>query len=63
MSEFQKEKLKNLVRSLTRTEKLIIFLYYYEEMTMREIAATLNLSEVGVSRMHSAIIAHLKSAM
>jgi len=38
-------------------------LYYYEEMTMKEIGATLDLSESRVSQMHSSILARLKAQM
>jgi RNA polymerase sigma factor for flagellar operon FliA len=62
--EAQKRDLKNLLtKGLTRAEKLIIILYYYEEMTMKEIGATLDLSESRVSQMHSSIIARLKAQM
>ena len=62
--EAQKRDLKNLVsKGLTRAEKLILFLYYYEEMTMKEIGATLDLSESRVSQMHSSIIDRLKAQM
>ncbi len=62
--EAQKRDLKNLItKGLSRAEKLIIVLYYYEEMTMKEIGATLDLSESRVSQMHSSIIARLKAQM
>ncbi len=62
--EAQKRDLKNLLtKGLTRAERLIIILYYYEEMTMKEIGATLDLSESRVSQMHSSIIARLKAQM
>jgi len=62
--EAQKRDLKNLLtRGLTRAERLIIVLYYYEEMTMKEIGATLDLSESRVSQMHSSIVARLKAQM
>ncbi len=64
VTEAQKRDLKNLIsKGLTRAEKLIIFLYYYEEMTMKEIGATLDLSESRVSQMHSSVIDRLKSQM
>ncbi len=47
-------------KGLTRAEKLVVILYYYEEMTMKEIGATLDLSESRVSQMHSAILDRLK---
>ena len=62
--ESQKRDLKNLLtKGLTRAERLIIVLYYYEEMTMKEIGATLDLSESRVSQMHSSIVARLKAQM
>ncbi len=62
--EVQKRDLKNLLtKGLTRAERLIIVLYYYEEMTMKEIGATLDLSESRVSQMHSSIVARLKAQM
>jgi RNA polymerase sigma factor for flagellar operon FliA len=62
--EAQKRDLKNLLtRGLTRAEQLIIILYYYEEMTMKEIGATLDLSESRVSQMHTSIIERLKAQM
>jgi len=64
VTEVQKRDLKNLLsKGLTRAEKLIVFLYYYEEMTMKEIGATLDLSESRVSQMHSSIVARLKAQM
>ena len=38
-----------VTKGLNRNERLIIILYYYEEMTMKEIGATLDLSESRVS--------------
>jgi RNA polymerase sigma factor for flagellar operon FliA len=62
--EAQKRDLKNLLtKGLTRAERLIVVLYYYEEMTMKEIGATLDLSESRVSQMHSSIVARLRAQM
>jgi len=64
VTEAQKRDLKSLLtKGLTRAERLIIVLYYYEEMTMKEIGATLDLSESRVSQMHSSIVARLKAQM
>jgi len=52
-----------LMNGLTRIERLIIVLYYYEEMTMKEIGATLDLSESRVSQMHSGIMSRLEGQM
>jgi RNA polymerase sigma factor for flagellar operon FliA len=62
--EMQRRDLKELItRGLSRAERLIIVLYYFEEMTMKEIGATLDLSESRVSQMHSSIIARLRAQM
>jgi RNA polymerase sigma factor FliA len=62
--EIQRKDLKELItRGLSRAERLIIILYYFEEMTMKEIGATLDLSESRVSQMHSSILARLKAQM
>ncbi len=50
-----------VTRGLNRNERLIVILYYYEEMTMKEIGATLNLSESRVSQMHSSIVQRLQA--
>ncbi len=60
----QKSDLMRLVtKGLNRNERLIIILYYYEEMTMKEIGATLDLSESRVSQMHSSIVDRLKNQL
>jgi len=60
-AEAQRADIRELITNeLSRAEQLIIVLYYYEQMTMKEIGATLDLSESRVSQMHSAIIARLR---
>ncbi len=64
LTQVQKRDLKDLItKGLSRAERLIIILYYYEEMTMKEIGTTLDLSESRVSQMHSSILARLKAQM
>jgi RNA polymerase sigma factor for flagellar operon FliA len=52
-----------VTRGLNRNERLIIILYYYEDMTMKEIGATLDLSESRVSQMHSSIVSRLQTQL
>lgn len=60
----QKRDLMKLVtKGLNRSERLIIILYYYEELTMKEIGNTLGLSESRVSQMHSSIVGRLKDQL
>src|SRR5918992_898672 len=60
----QKSDLMRLVtKGLNRNERLIVILYYYEDMTMKEIGATLDLSESRVSQMHSSIVARLQQQL
>jgi RNA polymerase sigma factor for flagellar operon FliA len=64
LKEIQRKDLKLLItKGLSRAERLIVILYYYEEMTMKEIGMTLDLSESRVSQMHSSILARLKAQM
>ena len=62
--DVQQRDIKDLVtRGLSRAERLIIILYYFEEMTMKEIGETLDLSESRVSQMHSSILVRLRNQL
>jgi RNA polymerase sigma factor FliA len=62
--EIQKKDVKEYAtRGLSREEKLIITLYYFEGMTMREIGTTLGISESRVCQIHSSVIARLKARL
>ena len=64
VGDMQRKDLKNLItRGLSRAERLILILYYYEEMTMKEVGQTLALSESRVSQMHSSILVRLRSQL
>ncbi|MCG3129776.1 MAG: RNA polymerase sigma factor FliA [Phycisphaerae bacterium] len=59
--ELLKDDVKNVVtRGLNRAERLVILLYYYEDLTMKEIGSTLDLSESRVSQLHTAVMERLK---
>lgn len=61
LREALRHDIKDLItRGLNRAERLVILLYYYEDMTMREIGSTLDLSESRVSQLHSAVLDRLK---
>ncbi|MDR1384863.1 MAG: FliA/WhiG family RNA polymerase sigma factor [Planctomycetaceae bacterium] len=57
------EMVRAFTRGLTKNERLIIILYYFEEMTMKEIGMTLELSESRVSQMHTAIVDRMRKLL
>ena len=64
VKEAHRRDLKSLItKGFSRTESLIVTLYYYEGMTMKEIGSTLDLSESRVSQIHSSILARLKDQL
>lgn len=50
-----------VLEQLTEKERLVISLYYYEELTQKEIADILQLSEGRVSQLHSQALIKLKT--
>lgn len=64
LTEIQRRDLKELItRGLSRAERLVMVLYYYEELTMKEIGSVLDLSESRVSQMHSSVMSRLKAKL
>lgn len=57
------EMMRAFTKGLTKNERLIIILYYFEEMTMKEIGMTLELSESRVSQMHSTIVDRMRKLL
>lgn len=56
----QLDLLRSIGRNMGQRERLIILLYYYSGLTMREIGLTLNISESRVSQIHSDLIVRLR---
>lgn len=60
----QRKRLQQImIRELSRTERLIMMLYYYEQLTISEIGATLYLSVSQVKKMHLSVVSRLKTAL
>lgn len=59
----QLELLARAVEGLKEKEKLVISLYYVEELNMGQIAQVLQVSEPRISQIHSAAIRKLRAAM
>ncbi|MCR4601854.1 MAG: FliA/WhiG family RNA polymerase sigma factor [Clostridia bacterium] len=58
-----KDVLKNAITSLSKREQLIISLYYRKELSMKEIARVLEVSEPRISQLHSTAIKKLRLSM
>jgi RNA polymerase sigma factor for flagellar operon FliA len=61
--EESRELLLDAINGLLEQERLVIALYYYEEMTLKEIGETLGISESRVSQIHTKAIGRLKGRM
>jgi len=65
--EIEKTEIKELIgeaiASLPEREKLVITLYYYEELTLREIGDVLGVTESRVSQLHTKAILRLKARL
>jgi RNA polymerase sigma factor FliA len=56
-----KEALAEALSGLPEREKLVVTLYYYEELTLREIGEVLGVTESRVSQLHTKAILRLKA--
>lgn len=52
--------LREEIDKLPEKERLVISLYYYEELTYKEIASVMDISESRISQLHSKAIAKLR---
>jgi RNA polymerase sigma factor for flagellar operon FliA len=58
-----REELALLIKRLPEKEKLLLSLYYWEELTMKEIGKVMNLTEGRVCQLHTQAVIRLKSMM
>ncbi|WP_251860469.1 FliA/WhiG family RNA polymerase sigma factor [Clostridium sp. Marseille-Q2269] len=59
----QLDYLAKAIELLNEKDRLVVTLYYYEELTLKEIGKILSVSESRVCQLHSRAIIHLKKAM
>ena len=57
------ERLADAIAGLPDRERMVITLYYYEEMTMREIGLALGVVESRISQVHASAVVHLRAAL
>jgi RNA polymerase sigma factor for flagellar operon FliA len=53
-------KVQEVLETLSEREQLIIQLYYFEELNLKEISAILNITESRISQIHKAVIRRVK---
>lgn len=65
--KIEKSEMKRLlveaIKSLPEKEKLVISLYYYEELTLKEIGAVLEVTESRVSQLHTKAVMRLRGKL
>ena len=58
-----RQRLVEAIDDLPEKERMVLTLYYYEELTMKEIGLTLGVVESRVSQIHSAAVVRLRAAL
>jgi RNA polymerase sigma factor for flagellar operon FliA len=58
-----KDKLKKAIDQLPEKERLVLSLYYYEEMTMKEAGRVMDLTESRVCQLHAQAVLRLKGVV
>lgn len=58
-----KLKIAEALESLTEKEKLVVVLYYYEEMTLKEISQVMEVTESRVSQLHTKGLNKMKNQL
>ena len=58
-----KQKLQEAMELLTEKERRVILLYYYEDLTLKEISRVLEVSESRVSQLHTKALAKMQKTM
>lgn len=58
-----KDLLSNFIEALPDREKQVVFLYYFEELTLKEISSVLGVSESRISQLHTKAVSRLRAKM
>mgnify|MGYP004592132237 FL=1 len=58
-----KEMLEEALELLTEKEKKVVLLYYYEDLTLKEISRVLEVSESRISQLHTKALQKMKTKM
>jgi len=57
------ERLADAIESLPKREMVLLTLYYYEELTMKEVALVLGRTESRISQLHSQMVMRLRGSL
>jgi RNA polymerase sigma factor for flagellar operon FliA len=58
-----KELLARVIHELPEKERQVLSLYYYDELTMKEVGSVLGIGESRVSQIHSLAVIHLRTRL
>ena len=58
-----KQKLEESLEVLTEKERKVILLYYYEDLTLKEISRVMEVSESRISQLHSKALTKMRRCM
>jgi RNA polymerase sigma factor for flagellar operon FliA len=67
LAEIEKDELVEVIKKVLSTykerEQMIIQLYYFEELTLKEISSILNITESRISQIHKSVIQKIKEGI
>jgi RNA polymerase sigma factor for flagellar operon FliA len=58
-----KDRVADAISRLPEREKLVVALYYYENLTLREIGEVLGVTESRISQLHTKAVLRLRSRL
>ena len=58
-----RDRISDAISALPEREKLVVALYYYENLTLREIGEVLGVTESRVSQLHTKAVLRLRSKL
>jgi len=65
--QYNKEEIKSVfteaIKKLSRKQQMVISLYYYDELTLKEIGEVLSLTESRICQIHSGILIKMKALL
>jgi RNA polymerase sigma factor for flagellar operon FliA len=63
LNDRERERVTNAIRQLPEKERLVLTLYYYEELTMKEIGGILKVTESRVCQIHTKAVLNLRGKL